>query len=610
MFSPNPLFLRFMNRDGFRILILSTISFFLIPASLNAQNALTFERYCDSLKQLTSSAKYDQAEKLLPVLDSLLAKDKTPEKTADALLHKAYFQMFKSGDSEDYEMLTEAARIYEQEGLLEKRNLAEAYQCVSLYLLKRLNGSLAAAEKLIKEVPKEEEEARGWAHNIAAAVEGSEGIGHPHKGIHHIRQALPYFKKIKADRRLISLYGIMASCYNNLGQAGQALIYIDSSAYFAANIDNLEEIAFLNIRKARAYQNLGQYQKGIDALLLAEAYYLNHGSTHRELEWIYGLLRDFYLQLGDKDPAIRYSYLKDSLVTFERENVNDQKVSDLMVLYETEKKEHQIQMQALTIENQEQRNRQLLITSVSGLAFLIALAALVYVYFTNRQKEKLRQTQLEFQEKLLRTTVHIQEAERKRIARDLHDGIGQQLSGLKMGFQRLAEKMREISSVPPQQLQYLDKVLTEASDDVRNLSHQMMPKALQELGLDAAIGDLLEKSLVPAGLTYEFDPHGMEKRLPEDIEVGVYRIVQELLSNILKHANAREVEVALIQKKGQVLLIVEDDGKGFSPENRGSSGHGLTNIQSRLQAIGGTVNFESQEGQGTVVTVRVALGGG
>ncbi len=136
-----------------------------------------------------------------------------------------------------------------------------------------------------------------------------------------------------------------------------------------------------------------------------------------------------------------------------------------------------------------------------------------------------------------------------------------------------------------------------------------MPRVLGEMGLIPALADMLEKSLGLTEIKYEFEHHNIgEQRFTESIEISLYRICQELINNIIKHSEARAVSVQLLKTKTHLVLVVEDNGKGFKwndPNSR--NGIGLMNINSRAQAIHGEVNYEPSPQQGTVATIRVPL---
>lgn len=149
----------------------------------------------------------------------------------------------------------------------------------------------------------------------------------------------------------------------------------------------------------------------------------------------------------------------------------------------------------------------------------------------------------------------------------------------------------------------------DASREVRGIAHRMMPRALGDLGLAPAIADMLERSLKLPGMRFSFEHFGLDARLPASAETGVYRIAQELVSNIIKHAQARHVNVQLMRNKGHIVLIVEDDGVGFDTQAPGA-GIGLEGLRDRARVLHGSLGIVSSPGSGTVATLRAPLGNG
>jgi len=198
-----------------------------------------------------------------------------------------------------------------------------------------------------------------------------------------------------------------------------------------------------------------------------------------------------------------------------------------------------------------------------------------------------------------------QEEERGRVAKDLHDGIGQQIGAVSLHFQALSNKILKINDELKDDVGKIKKIITDTGTDVRNISHRMMPRALTEQGLIDALQDMLDISLSNSKITYNFEHFNMEERLPKNIEVGLYRIAQELINNILKHSGAGKVDMQLVKKEKQCILIVQDDGKGI--EVKDSDGIGIRNMNSRLNALNGELNLESDSGSGTTAIVRIAL---
>ncbi len=250
-----------------------------------------------------------------------------------------------------------------------------------------------------------------------------------------------------------------------------------------------------------------------------------------------------------------------------------------------------------------------LIYLIAGILVLITAGSVIYYQI---QKRKARQAKdsaiIAEREAGLRAVFDATEEERKRIAKDLHDGIGQQLSGLKLNWAGLGAKIDQSSPDLSHQIQELSDVLDDACKEVRSISHQMMPRALQQRGLLPALQDLLKKTLSLTPIKYKLEHFKVENiRFEERIEISVYRITQELLNNIIKHSQADEVLVQLFINKKHLILIIEDNGKGFNA-NQEKDGIGLMNISSRINTINGEVIWEPGPQAGTVATIRIPLG--
>lgn len=242
-----------------------------------------------------------------------------------------------------------------------------------------------------------------------------------------------------------------------------------------------------------------------------------------------------------------------------------------------------------------------------GLLILLSISGIL---FYSRQKVKqenqLQEEVIKEREKGLEAVITATEEERKRIAKDLHDGIGQQLSGLKLAWQKLSSDLQPKASQEAERMDELGDILDETCSEVRSISHQMMPKALSEMGLVPAIDDMLRKSIGPTEIQYRFEHFKAEGRFKESIEIGLYRICQELINNVIKHSGATELSVQLFRNKDHLVMVVEDNGKGFDMA-KSADGIGLMNISGRLNSVHGDVNYEPSPGSGTVATIRVPV---
>jgi len=210
---------------------------------------------------------------------------------------------------------------------------------------------------------------------------------------------------------------------------------------------------------------------------------------------------------------------------------------------------------------------------------------------------------------LLSRLVFAQEDERRRIAREMHDQFGEQLTALGLGIRTLKDSCGSDSRLAPQ-VSVLEKVAQQLDQDVDHLVWELRPTALDDLGLRAALANYVQDWSVRAGVRAELHTTGLTSaRLTSEVETTLYRIAQEALNNIAKHADAENVDVILERRPDYVSLIIEDDGVGFDHPAAGSphQGFGLLGMQERAALVGATVQIESATGEGTTIIVRMPM---
>ena len=216
------------------------------------------------------------------------------------------------------------------------------------------------------------------------------------------------------------------------------------------------------------------------------------------------------------------------------------------------------------------------------------------------KKVEVRTKELEDERKhSLRAILVGQEAERERIAQDLHDSLSIRMIGLK----RMIES--NVTPYGAAALFEIDAIIGQ----VREISHNLLPYALKNLGLVKAIEDLSASVGVQGILAIHFSKIniGPETRWESTVETEIFRVVQELLTNIVKHSSATNVEIELIADKNMIFLSVEDNGKGFDSGSVSGNGIGLSNIKARINLLGGTINYDTQPGKGTVVFINIPI---
>jgi signal transduction histidine kinase len=204
----------------------------------------------------------------------------------------------------------------------------------------------------------------------------------------------------------------------------------------------------------------------------------------------------------------------------------------------------------------------------------------------------------------LRRVVSAQELERQRLARELHDETGQALTSILLGL-KAVEDAKDRSDLDAAAGQ-LRELVVSTLQDVRRLAVELRPKALDDFGLVPAIERLVETFREHTGLDVHLEPQLGAERLPSDVETTLYRITQEALTNVVKHAQARHVSIVLTRREGSVAAVIEDDGRGLG-SGADSGGLGLLGMRERIALVGGRLEVESSPGSGTTLSIEVPI---
>ena len=202
----------------------------------------------------------------------------------------------------------------------------------------------------------------------------------------------------------------------------------------------------------------------------------------------------------------------------------------------------------------------------------------------------------------LRRMFEGQELERRRLARELHDETGQALTSVLLGL-----KTVETSDDVPVALASLRELVVNTLQDVRRLAVELRPKALDDFGLLPAVERLVETFRAATGIEVQFEPRLGEERLPAEVETTLYRVIQEALTNVAKHAAAQSVSVLLVRRDASATAVIEDDGQGFTSADEAEGGIGLAGMRERLALLGGRLIIESDAATGTTVAAEVPI---
>ena len=327
---------------------------------------------------------------------------------------------------------------------------------------------------------------------------------------------------------------------------------------------------------------------------------------------------DFFQSAGNNERALFFLQkalsIRDSLFT---EN-NQIQINRMAAVYESDKKEKEIirlqnerNIQSVNLRQKSILNR----IYIAAIAVLAVLGFFSFRYFRNKQQ--LQRQQQEIQQQKIRelekdkqlTTIEAmlsgQEEERIRIAKDLHDGLGSLLSGIKLSVMSLQDKM-PASPESKTGFEHTTKMIDQTISEMRKVAHNLMPEVLMKFGLDAALTDFCHSIQMSSGLTVIYQHLGVERKLGSSLETAIYRIVQELVNNALKYADATQIVVQLTKQPEKVTVTVEDNGKGFDKQVlAGQPGAGLINIRHRVDYFKGSIDIDSGPGSGTSVTIEL-----
>ncbi|MGH2552735.1 MAG: tetratricopeptide repeat-containing sensor histidine kinase, partial [Chitinophagaceae bacterium] len=427
------------------------------------------------------------------------------------------------------------------------------------------------------------------------------------EAIGYINKALPIYKTFtppELDKEVYAHYKLseaFEAVHKNDSALKYCLLAINSVEKY--DIGNLYDRASYYMNAGNIYNKLQQPGKALS--YLKTGLKLADSIKHREnLRDIYEQFAISYALRKKFDSAYAYqqmfSSLKDSILNENSERDILQKEADLKVEREKRIQEAELSRQRLW------RN-----IIIAGLVFAILITIMLY----NRRRIKQQmvyQEQLNKQQnEMFNLAASAQEKERKRIAEDLHDGLGSVLSAAKLKLSALNGDKNLLTGEQMEKYQATLSLLDEASTELRNVSHNIMPATLSKLGLIAALKNVTEKISSHSGLLVELEIHGMDsredKRLEESIEISVYRIILELLNNIVKHAKATLAVVQLIKYPDYINITVEDNGKGFEYKKavNEKKGIGLGNIESRVSYLGGTIEVDSRAEKGTVTIIDI-----
>lgn len=251
----------------------------------------------------------------------------------------------------------------------------------------------------------------------------------------------------------------------------------------------------------------------------------------------------------------------------------------------------------------------LIVAIGSGIMLLLALAFVLFFSFSQnklrKEQFKAQEARLQHQEQLLHSNIKTQEEERERIAKDLHDEVGSKLNVIHLYLHQLLKKQPEAKESVSEMI----TVLKDTIQTSRRISHDLLPPTLDKFGLAVAIEELSEVVEQANDMQLQLELEGERPQgIDKIVEINLFRVLQELISNTLKYAKASEVRIKLWQNEEKVILNYADNGLGFDPDKKEhQKGLGMKNIESRLQMIGADLDLKSSPGKGVQVQIESKL---
>jgi len=431
--------------------------------------------------------------------------------------------------------------------------------------------------------------------------------------IDYYNQAIQYSSLAGDHGAIAKDYQNIAAVYNKLEKPQVALTYVQRALDYYRQTGDPEGILGTLFTLGKTYYRLGNYKKSVEAFRESEKMAVERRLTGG-IQYLYEAMAMPYHDMGDYKNAyecyIRYMTIRDSVYNAEK----SRQIIELETKYQSELKQKEI----LRLKAEEKR-RNALLYSLAAIILLLVFSIYYYVRLVRKNRiiagQKLQITEdkvreLE-QERLYLATKSVmegEEAERTRLASDLHNGLGGLLSGIKINL----SSMKENAVITHENLNAFNHALSlldTSISELRRIAHNLMPETLNHYGLKTALEDFCTQ-VAPAGqpeISLQF--FGDDIRYTKELELTMYRVIQELVNNALKHSEATRINVQIFSEPGRLSAQVTDNGRGFdiNAVDKTLKGKGIDNIRDRITALNGKFDIWSQPGQGTEISVEIEI---
>jgi len=398
----------------------------------------------------------------------------------------------------------------------------------------------------------------------------------------------------------------------------EALVYANLCLQKSDITVSSKDYAECLLLKGRVHYNLKKYEEAIADILLSHSLLQAIPYSKKRL-LAYDLLAKTYSKLEQTDEAYlyaqRYASLQDSILNEKRLLA----INNLTYKYESKEKAAEIKLlekdKAFVQQSIQQQKRALIVLGVALGGLILGIYYIIRFYsdkiksakIIEEQNKKINQQKItELQDRIqinsMQSMITGQEVERERIAKDLHDSLGGLLSTIKLQVSSIKSKE---GGQPIAEVDHATRLLDVAVSEIRTISQDLQPGALKRLGLVSAINDLVNRYQSSNGPEISFQHYDLPREMEQGFAMGIYRIVQEILNNAIKHAQATEIFVQLNMEEEIIVIHIEDDGIGFDPDKKYES-MGLANIRSRVNYLKGSIDIDSRIGEGTSYIIHLS----
>lgn len=428
----------------------------------------------------------------------------------------------------------------------------------------------------------------------------------PSRAIKELNKGIALSEKVNNQYGLCISYQIMGNIYLDSGEKQKALKAYHKSVDIAEKYNLPHQLAIAKTGLARVLLSMDQISRSLEVAQQVLQASKDQKSLVLKSE-AHHLLSDIFKQNKEHEK---------SLISFQQHIEAQQELTNQTVvnqIYDVEVN-HLSQvnkLQQLEIDKKElaisKKNSWLFFVSI---VFILILTGLYLAYRNHRhkQKVKLQSTVIELNKKKSKAALEAELQERKRIGQELHDRLGYLLSLAGLNASVLQKRKNITEEKKNELINSLVESIDEAFDEVRNISHNLAPSLLSEYGLKGALKNIADKINQSSSLKMSFDIFGLDTQSDSLIENVLYRTIQEIVNNTIKHAEASELFIQITQDQNQITLLSEDNGKGFDlQEIKKHSSLGLYHIKSAVENLNGNIHIDTKINRGTIISILIPL---